>query len=187
MIRPKTPRRGAARTMRLFKRLHEVHGNRIALHIFGCDENDANFQNLERNFPYVNHGILKRTQVADLLSKSDVFTDLSDYQAFGRTGLEAMACGCVSVVPAAGGANEYAVPGQNALVVNTKDEAVCFDTVSEVLADSNTLRRLLRAGLKTAAKYSTHAAAVSEWVLLEHHLRIWRTVHLRKKLPKPTH
>lgn len=181
MIRPKTPRRGAARTMRLFNRLHEVHGNRIALHIFGCDDADENFQNLERNFLYVNHGILKRPQVADLLSKSDVFIDLSDYQAFGRTGLEAMACGCVPIVPEAGGANEYAVHQQNALVVDTRNEAVCFDTVSAALAEPNGLLRLRRAGIITAAKYSTHAAAVSEWVLLDHHLKRWRTVHQRKK------
>lgn len=177
MIRPKTPRRGAGRTMRLFKRLHEVHGNRIALHIFGCDDADANFQNLERNFPFVNHGILNRPQVAALLSKCDIFIDLSDYQAFGRTGLEAMACGCVSVVPEAGGANEYAVTGQNALVVNTRDEAVCFGIVSGVLSRHNTLWRLRIAGLITAARYSTHAAAISEWALLDQQLRVWRTAH----------
>ena len=56
---------------------------------------------------FATYGTLKRQEVADLLGRCDVFIDLSDYQAFGRTALEAMACGCTSVVPMHGGAEEY--------------------------------------------------------------------------------
>lgn len=177
MIRPQTPRRGAERTMRLLSRLYQVHGERLSIHIFGCDSASPDLKRLERNFPFQNHGLLLRPQVATLLAQSDLFIDLSDYQAFGRTALEAMACGCAAVVPATGGAHEYAQHNHNALIIDTLDEAHCFDSVSCLLASPDQLLRLQCAGMQTAARYSVHAAAISECILMEEQLKAWRLIH----------
>ncbi len=183
MIRPQTPRRGAERTMRLLAGLHKQHGDRITIHLFGCESEHPDFQKLERAFPFANHGPLLRPQVAALLAQNDLFIDLSDYQAFGRTALEAMACGCAAAVPADGGAHEYAVHQENALVLDTLDEAACFAAVSSLLEKPDDLERMRRNGLITAARYSVHAAAVSEAVPLENVLKDWRITHPRREKP----
>ena len=117
--------------MRVLARLAKAHPGRTKIHIFGCP--DAELDALERDFPFENHGILNRPGVAAVLGASDIFMDLSDYQAFGRTGLESMACGCAPVVPLHGGADEYAIDGVNALVVDTHSEDACFERIDALL------------------------------------------------------
>ena len=162
MIRPQTPRRGAERTMRVLSRLAKAHPNKVSFHLFGCAEDAPHFQTLVRDFEYHNHGTLKRPEVAELLGDADVFVDLSDYQAFGRTALEAMACGCAAVVPVHGGGDEYAIDGTNALVVDSLNEEECFERLTALIDRPAELRRMQSAGLETAARYSVHMAAVSE-------------------------
>jgi glycosyltransferase involved in cell wall biosynthesis len=169
--------------MRLLAGLHKQHGDRIAIHLFGCESEHSDFQKLERGFPFVNQGPLLRPEVAALLAQSDLFIDLSDYQAFGRTALEAMACGCATAVPNAGGAHEYAINQENALVLDTLDEAACFAAISDLLDKPDILQRLRRNGLMTAARYSVHAAAVSEAVPLEAALKAWRFTSPRREKP----
>lgn len=166
MIRPRTPRRGAQRTMDLLKRLKAHYGNSIALRIFGAPEDSPEFQALERDFDYDNAGLLTRPEVADLLREADMFIDLSDYQAFGRTGLEAMACGTIAVVPQAGGGDEYAIDGVNALVVDTMDVAAAFARITALLDAPGPIGTMQLAALNTAAGYSPRRAAISELVVL---------------------
>jgi glycosyltransferase involved in cell wall biosynthesis len=161
MVRPSTPRRGAARTIRVLQQLHQHLADAISLHIFGCLETDPGFVPLERGFPHTNHGPLTRKAVAELLGACHVFLDASDYQAFGRTALEAMACRCASVVPAAGGTSEYAIHGENALVVDTASEAEILRQMTELLQNSATIDTLAEAGHRTALRYSTEGAAES--------------------------
>jgi GT2 family glycosyltransferase/glycosyltransferase involved in cell wall biosynthesis len=179
MIRPQTPRRGAERTMRLLAALDMQHGERIAIHLFGCESEHPGFQKLDRSFCYTNHGHLVRPQVAALLARSDLFIDLSDYQAFGRTALEAMACGCAVAVPTAGGANEYAIHEENALVLDSMDEVACFEAISNLIWKPDLLQRMRRNGLLTAARFSTHLAAVSEAIQFEIAKKIWVKEHQR--------
>lgn len=166
MIRPKTPRRGAARTMDLLKQLHDRFGDTIEIMIFGCENDDPLFVALERKFPFVSQGVLSRQGVASVLQSSDLFLDLSDYQAFGRTGLEAMACGCAVAITKFGGVDEYAVHDVNALLVDPFDQQGTASAVIELLADKSRLCRLKGAGIDTASRYSVHRAAVSELMCL---------------------
>lgn len=108
MIRPKTPRRGAYRTMSALKAIKEKFNEDVRIDVFGCDPQDRFFKNTEWSFEYSNHGVLTRPQVARILRASTFFLDLSDYQAFGRTGLEAAASGCSVIITCWGGASEYA-------------------------------------------------------------------------------
>jgi len=165
MIRPQTPRRGADRTMRLFSRLAKAYPGKLAFALFGCDEFEPSFQQLQSDFKFTSHGELRRPEVAAVLAGSDVFIDLSDYQAFGRTALEAMACGCAAMVPVHGGTDEYAVDGSNSIVVDSFDEEECFSRLRALVESQATIAALQRAALKTAARYSPHAAAISELTL----------------------
>ena len=166
MVRPRTPRRAPGRTMELLRRLKNAYGERVSLRIFGCTDDSPEFQELPRDFEFENQGVLTRPQVAALLRETDIFIDLSDYQAFGRTALEAMACGAVALVPAAGGADEFAQDGVNALVMDTRDLDACYRRVAELLDDCGRMEAMQFAALGTAAKYSPHRAAVSELLVL---------------------
>ncbi len=132
--------------------------------MFGCSEEDLQKDNIELPEGVVNLGRLKRTEVPDLMRAADMFLDVSDYQAFGRTGLEAMACGCVPVVPVLGGTAEFAMHGQNAFVVDTRaDDEIC-DAVHQYVEMSPRYREDLRMnGLQTAAEFSIGRAALSEY------------------------
>lgn len=166
MVRPQTPRRGPGRTMELLAGLKARFGKSIDVHIFGCDSNAAGFAELRQDFDFTNHGVLKRPEVAALLNGADIFVDLSDYQAFGRTSLEAMASGTLAVVPEAGGGDEYAVHGVNALVVDSFDVSGAHAAISDVLSDPARMTRMRMLGLRTASLYSPHRAALSELMTL---------------------
>jgi glycosyltransferase involved in cell wall biosynthesis len=77
------------------------------------------------------------------------------------TTLEAMACRCASVVPAAGGTSEYAIHGENALVVDTASETEILRQMTELLQNSATIDTLADAGHQTSLRYSTEGAAES--------------------------
>ena len=105
--------------MILLSHLKKQFKDSINIRLFGCDSSNPEWQSLHQDFDYINYGILNRVDVAELLKQSTIFIDLSDYQAFGRTGFEAMACGCIPVLPMKGGATEFATDQVNALLVDT--------------------------------------------------------------------
>ncbi|CAM6304056.1 Glycosyltransferase [Leclercia adecarboxylata] len=183
MIRPQTPRRGAERTMRLFSRLAKSNPGRLAFDIFGCESDDERFKSLIRDFDFNNSGILNRPAVSALLAKSDIFVDLSDYQAFGRTALEAMACGATAMVPIHGGTDEYAQNDINALVVDSFDEELCFMKLDALVKDVNNMKAMQSRSLMTAANYSVHQAAITELCLFNDALSKHRAENPKKNKP----
>ena len=166
MIRPGTTRRGAARTMAFLSKLKAQHGDAVAITLFGCEAQDPAMTWLDHDFAFENAGVITRPQVADLLRQTDLFVDLSDYQAFGRTGLEAMACGALALVPHLGGAHEYAIDGVNALVCDTQDQQACLNRVSELLHNPRQMQKMRRAALACASAYSARRAAMSILLVL---------------------
>ena len=76
-----------------------------------------------------------------------------------------MACGCVPLVPSAGGAWEFARPGENALVCDTSDAEAVRAAVARAIGDPEHRRSLAAAGLATAAGYSIERASLSEFAL----------------------
>ncbi|MFT4538179.1 MAG: GT2 family glycosyltransferase [Planctomycetota bacterium] len=166
MIRPSTPRRSPAMTLRVLERLAKEFGTRVDLQIFGATRSLMRSNGLYPSACIRQKGLLVREAVAELLQASDIFVDLSTYQAFGRTGLEAMACGCAVILPRRGGTDEYARHEGNSLLVDTSDEEACYQQLVR-LTDDSSLRNKLRAqGLATAAPYSIEAAALSEAMVL---------------------
>jgi glycosyltransferase involved in cell wall biosynthesis len=96
-----------------------------------------------------------------------VFLDMSVYQAFGRTALEAMACGATAVVPAIGGATEFVEHGCNALVVDTFGTAGAMAALRSLAGDGALLEHLKLGALGTARRYSSVRAALSEYFAFE--------------------
>lgn len=176
MIRPASPQRGAARTMRVLRCIAQEAKRRTEVHVFGCSDEDLSSYRLETGFRFTNHGPLVREQVAALLRHCDAFVDFSDYQAFGRTALEAMACGCAVVVPAEGGAAEYAVADQNALVADSRHDEACHAALSRLVSGDALRRRLQAAAVVTSQRYSIEAAAASELALFRELRERWNTV-----------
>ena len=164
MIRPKTPRRGAERTMESLRKIKEATGAKIE--IFGCDKQDPFFEIYPFANDFINHGPINREQVAGILQRSDLFLDLSDYQAFGRTGIEAMACGCIPVLPVAGGAHEYGLENINCIFVDTNNMDSYLPDVIRLLTDTDRLVNMRLNAISTASGYSIHSAAISEYTLI---------------------
>lgn len=171
MVRPATPRRAPRRTVAALNRVAEIYGDEVAIHTFGCTQTDLE-QHALRLDPRIGvHGELRREDVAALLRRSSFFLDLSDYQAFGRTALEAMASGCVPIVPNLGGVREYATDGINALLLDSADPESVKSTLDDAmgLAPSE-LAALRSAALAKAARYSVRRAALSIYDVLQRHV-----------------
>ncbi|HST55745.1 MAG TPA: glycosyltransferase family 4 protein [Solirubrobacteraceae bacterium] len=162
MIRPRTPRRRPLATLAALRLISAQLGERARIVTFGCDQ--ESFDLLEgREIPNVRHlGLLSRREVSELMRACDVFIDASAYQAFGRTGLEGMACGAVPVLPAFGGVHEYAVHDGNAIVLDDGDPTVIAAAVLALGGDRERLRRLRQAGLLTVRDFSIERAARSQ-------------------------
>jgi glycosyltransferase involved in cell wall biosynthesis len=168
MLRPKTRRRAPFRTVRILNWLAQEYGEGVKIEVFGTT--DAALQNDGIPLPHtvINHGPLRRTQVPHVLRRADLFLDLSDYQAFGRTGIEAMASGCVPVVPLLGGSAEYAVDGWNSFVVDTRSDEAIKAPLAAFLAMSPAARRaMMLNGIETGARFSIDRAVASELAVFE--------------------
>jgi glycosyltransferase involved in cell wall biosynthesis len=104
--------------------------------------------------------------MAELIGCCDVLVDPSLFQAFGRPGLEAMACGTPCVLTTEGGINEYARADQNCLMVRPDDPPGVAAAVLRLVGDEQLRARVRRAGLVTAGRYSHVKEA-------EQHLRLY--------------
>lgn len=180
MIRPQTPRRGAARTMILLSQLKERFKDRIQIRLFGCESNNPEWHSLHQDFDYINHGILTRIEVAELLKQSTIFIDLSDYQAFGRTGFEAMACGCIPVLPIHGGASEFATDNINALLVDTFNVDEVLNRLIPIIENPMRQLELKMNGVEDSMQYSKLNAAQSELKILHRSFLQWTLLHQNK-------
>ncbi|MEW9799425.1 glycosyltransferase family 4 protein [Alteromonas sp. CYL-A6] len=163
MVRPSTPRRAPKRTMRVLKNVAEKYGDKVNINIFGCSDEEIFHYQLPHDFQYHNHGVLSRNQVSALLRKSHLFIDLSDYQAFGRTGLEAMACGCVPIVPVLGGTDEYIKHEENGFAVDPRNESLILKVIDNFLNLSPEKReKIINEALHQSQNFSVRNAALSE-------------------------
>jgi len=166
MLRPSTARRNAAGTLRVLGAIRGVFGARVEIHTFGCGARELRaFRDAaltaDLRASIVHHGELARDAVADLFASSDVFLDMSHWQAWGRTGLEAMAAGCVPVLPKGSGSEEYARDDVNAKLADTSDAVDAVAAVAHLVRDAAHRRRLRKAGIKTAGKFDLASASLT--------------------------
>ena len=164
MLRPRTPRRAPHRTLRVLTRLCEELPKTTVFKVFGSSDEHLLEHGIDLPPQIQNVGGLKRTAVADLMRSADLFLDLSDYQAFGRSGMEAMACGCVPVLPIMGGVDEFAEHGKNAFVVDTRsDELICQAVHQFADMPARYRAEMRHEGLMTASAFSIGRAVTTEF------------------------
>ncbi len=90
------------------------------------------------------------------------------YQAFGRTALEAMACGATAVRPgrAAAPASSPSTASTR-WMVDTLDESAVVSACVDVLSDADRARSMQAAAVETASRFSAERAALSEYLLFQ--------------------
>ncbi|MGE5833091.1 MAG: glycosyltransferase [Acidobacteriota bacterium] len=150
--RPWSPWRGWAEAVTTLNRLWQRRHDFEAV-LFGSDD-AALIRGVPRlECPHDNAGLVtSRHAMAALYASCDLLFDPSHYQAFGLPGLEAMACGIPTVLPAKGGLTEYAAHECNTLLAAETGERV--KAIERVLDDDRLRARLVEAGLATASRFS---------------------------------
>ncbi|NOZ87315.1 MAG: glycosyltransferase family 4 protein [Deltaproteobacteria bacterium] len=149
MARPSTPRRGFHTMAQAFQKVQELRPD-VEFTTFGEPEpkSGAGFKGrfLGR--------ITSQDRLAELYSAATIFVDASDFQAFGRPGLEAMACATPCILTPVGGVTEYAKPGVNCKAVAPGDAPGLAGAVLELLDDPDQRKKLARAGPVTAKRFA---------------------------------
>lgn len=173
MIRPRTPRRRPLATLHALAAIAHELGEGVRIVTFGCDH--GAFAELEQESGVIGDGVgrgrvthlglLSRLQVSALMRRSDIFIDGSAYQAFGRTGLEAMACGAVPLLPQLGGVHEYALQGENAVILDDASPGQIADAVLDLAGSPARLAHMSDAGVRHARRFSVERAARSQLAL----------------------
>jgi hypothetical protein len=167
MVRPVSEYRSPGLTFEILRRIKREFGQRVEIRMFGLEQNDPFLRRQPVDFEYKVLGILDRQGVAKLMQESSLFIDASTYQAFGRTGLEAMACRCATILPSEGGISEYAVDGVNTLLAAPNDAGDVLRKVRRYINEPQLYQSIVKEGLKTAARYSIEKACVSELQFFE--------------------
>lgn len=142
MLRPQTPRRAPELTARVLKLLKTKFGSQVSIHTFGCNDNDPSYHALGLDIEHENLGECSPEAVSQLLRRTDVFLDLSSFQAMGLTALEAMACGAAVVAPRNGGPSEFIEDGENGLLVDSSDEQACLNAACSLVTDFELRNRI---------------------------------------------
>jgi GT2 family glycosyltransferase len=168
MVRPHTAHRSPALTFEILRQIKLEQGDRVEIQIFGLRPDNPFLNEQPKDFPCQVLGILKREEVADVFRKAFLFIDASRYQAFGRSGLEAMACGCATILPAIGGTNEYAVDGINTLLATCGDLEEVLEKARQYINDPELHSHIVKRGLETASRYSVKNASISELEFFKH-------------------
>jgi glycosyltransferase involved in cell wall biosynthesis len=149
MVRPKTPYRGFVPTIAALaevkKRMPDVE-----IVLFGDRFLSAQFI----PFAFRDEGVvMDQNKLTELYSEATVFLDGSDFQGFGRCGLEAMACGAACVLTGSGGVTEYAVDGENAIVVPPKKPDRFAAAILDLLHNPELRSHLIAGGRRTAQRF----------------------------------
>lgn len=163
MVRPATPRRAPRRTLALLGRIAAGEFGPAEAVAFGADAAELAAHGLEVPPGLRLAGPLRQGEVAALLRGCHAFLDLSDYQAFGRTAAEAIACGCLVVAPALGGSGDFVADGESGFLADTADAAAVEAALRRLLSLTDGEARAMRlAGMEAVAGYTPLRAAASE-------------------------
>uniref|UniRef100_A0A7S3UIN6 Glycosyl transferase family 1 domain-containing protein n=1 Tax=Picocystis salinarum TaxID=88271 RepID=A0A7S3UIN6_9CHLO len=161
MVRTSTPRRNPFGTYKVLASALARHGpDKLKVIVFGSTLEELQrmleLHGEDTTFPAGLEflGNLNRAEVASILHKCDLFLDFSEWQAFGRSGLECMAAGCIPILPLTGGSSEYAVHGRNAFLLNSSDVEAGVKLIDQVLYNTYDIGRMREAAVTRAARFS---------------------------------
>lgn len=165
-VGPEGSRRGFVDTIAAFRLIHEARPD-VELVFYGAERE----QMPDLPFEFTVAGrIYDQNKVAALMSSADIVLDASLWQGFGRPGLEAMACGTVPVLTNVGGLTEYAVDGENAVLVPPGEPEAAAAAILALLDDPERYGKLRANALATAERFShidearRHLELYTRWV-----------------------
>jgi len=161
MVRPTTSRRAPEATISVLRAIRNQMGSDVNIEVFGCTDDELFCIPGADECQLENHGVLLREGVSSVLNRADLFIDMSSYQAFGRTALEAMACGTLAAVPRFGGGSEYSWADQAVLSLPTDDTSASIGLILGLLKDQERMQSMRKRGLAVACQFSIDKAATS--------------------------
>lgn len=179
MVRPSTPRRNPKETLQVLSwAAKTLNMNAVA---YGASETKI-LEYLDRegadgiDLRSINVlGILDREQMRDAnRNVCELFLDLSSWQAFGRSGIEAMASGVVPILPRNGGTNAYALAGENAFLIDTSHLDDVKRLLNEIAQGQHDLSRMRAAALRTAQGFSIERATRTTFNIFKDYVERWR-------------
>ena len=148
MARPRTPRRGFPHLIEALGQVKEAIPD-VEVVLFGDYLSPKKIP-----FTYRYEGIITDpNRLAELYSTADIFLDGSDFQGFGRTALEAMACRTACVLTNVGGVTEYARDQENCFLVPPSKPEAFDQAIIRILEDKCLMRSLAQGGLETVKNY----------------------------------
>jgi glycosyltransferase involved in cell wall biosynthesis len=154
LARPRTPRRGFATVVETLAKVRESMPA-VDIVLFG-----EKLGRMPLPFPYQPEGVITdQDHLARVYQRAWVHFDGSDFQAFGRVALEAMACGTPSVLTDVGGVHEYARDGENCLLVPPGNAGAAADALLRLLQGPDLLDRFRASSLETVRAYSIREKA----------------------------
>jgi len=154
MARPSTPRRGFGALVEVLREIARRRPD-VEIALFGCADLAAH----GLDFPHVDLGLVPNARLRAVYNEAQVFLDTSEFQGFGRPALEAMACGCATVLGREGGVSEYARDGENALLIDPADRAAAVAAVLRLLDDAALRERIVAAASATVQRFSCDVEA----------------------------
>lgn len=116
----------------------------VGPNLYNTDDSDITFL-----------GTIKdKDNLALLYSKALVYVSQSYGDSFGLPPLEAMACGTAVVLTDTVGTREYAVDGENSIIVPIKNVKKTSEAIIEILKNENLRILIEQNGIITAKKYN---------------------------------
>ena len=103
---------------------------------------------------FVEAHMLTEAELADEYRKADIFLATGYPEGFGLPPLEAMACGCAVVGFTGGGASEFMIHNQTALVADDGDCYLAAQHILKLLRDNEQKEKLRSAGYQKSRRYS---------------------------------
>lgn len=99
----------------------------------------------------IRYPLLSQTQIAEIYNILDVFCfpTRRKSESLGLVGLEAIACGCVTVASDAGGPSSYMQDGVNGFVFDRNSDAQLTEKLLQVLSLTEQQHAVLREGMET--------------------------------------
>jgi glycosyltransferase involved in cell wall biosynthesis len=112
---------------------------------------------LPERFPAVLEHPRPEREMAEFYGRCDLFVFSSRGEGFGLPALESMAVGCPVLTTDSGGVRQFAVDGENCVMVPPADAPALARAIETLVLDPERRLALRDAGLRTAADYSQDA------------------------------
>jgi glycosyltransferase involved in cell wall biosynthesis len=154
------PEKGLDTLMRAFAQVHD----RAELLIVGSGPEEAKLRRLcaELGIEQDCHFEAATSQVAEWLSRIDIFVLPSRSEALSNSLMEAMACGCCPIASRVGGNPELIADGENGLLFAVDDVGQLAAQLGRLLDDGALRKRLATAAAETIrAKFTFPQAAAA--------------------------